>query len=121
MTPWGGGKIQTNQTLLAPTRKSIQTHLALRLFSTRRAAVYAAVQAAMADRSLQGRVIHVLWAESCVESTRMGGEHPRKYLPMDGALDGKLEEKLSSFDTVGISDRTWLDRMGHPHSDALHW
>jgi len=23
-------------------------------------------------------------------------------------------------DTVNLNDKTWLDRMGHPHSDALH-
>lgn len=23
-------------------------------------------------------------------------------------------------DTVGFNDKTWLDRVGHPHSDALH-
>jgi hypothetical protein len=23
-------------------------------------------------------------------------------------------------DTVGFNDRTWLDRLGHPHSDQLH-
>ena len=23
-------------------------------------------------------------------------------------------------DTVGLNDRTWLDQVGHPHSDALH-
>ena len=23
-------------------------------------------------------------------------------------------------DTIGLNDRTWLDRTGHPHSDALH-
>ena len=23
-------------------------------------------------------------------------------------------------DTTGINDRSWLDRVGHPHSDALH-
>jgi len=23
-------------------------------------------------------------------------------------------------DTVGLNDKTWLDRLGHPHSDQLH-
>ena len=23
-------------------------------------------------------------------------------------------------DTIGFNDKTWLDRLGHPHSDALH-
>jgi hypothetical protein len=23
-------------------------------------------------------------------------------------------------DTIGFNDKTWLDRVGHPHSEALH-
>ena len=23
-------------------------------------------------------------------------------------------------DTIGFNDKTWIDRAGHPHSDALH-
>ena len=33
---------------------------------------------------------------------------------------GRWEGEEFVIDTIGISDRTWLDRMGHPHSDALH-
>jgi hypothetical protein len=37
-----------------------------------------------------------------------------------GHSTGKWEGETFVIDTIGISDRTWLDRMGHPHSDALH-
>jgi hypothetical protein len=33
---------------------------------------------------------------------------------------GKWEGDTLVVETIGVKDITWLDRMGHPHSDALH-
>ena len=33
---------------------------------------------------------------------------------------GRWEGDTLVFDTIGVKDVTWLDRIGHPHSDALH-
>jgi hypothetical protein len=33
---------------------------------------------------------------------------------------GHWEGNTLVADTVNFNDKTWLDRMGHPHSDALH-
>ena len=33
---------------------------------------------------------------------------------------GKWEGDTLVVDTVGFNDKTWLDQVGHPHSDALH-
>jgi len=33
---------------------------------------------------------------------------------------GKWEGDTLVVDTIGLKDITWLDRVGHPHSDALH-
>jgi hypothetical protein len=33
---------------------------------------------------------------------------------------GRWEEDTLVVDTIGFNDKTWLDRAGHPHSDALH-
>jgi len=33
---------------------------------------------------------------------------------------GKWEGDTLAFETTGLKDVTWLDRKGHPHSDALH-
>jgi hypothetical protein len=47
-------------------------------------------------------------------------------LPVDpdpawfGYSVGKWEGDTLVVNTVGISDKTWLDDGGHPHSDALH-
>ena len=33
---------------------------------------------------------------------------------------GKWEGDTLVVDVIGFNDKTWLDRAGHPHSDALH-
>jgi hypothetical protein len=33
---------------------------------------------------------------------------------------GRWEGSVFVIDTIGFNDATWLDRLGHPHSDALH-
>jgi hypothetical protein len=33
---------------------------------------------------------------------------------------GKYEGDTLVIDTVGVNDKSWLDNVGHPHSDALH-
>jgi hypothetical protein len=33
---------------------------------------------------------------------------------------GKWEGDALVVDVIGFNDKTWLDRVGHPHSDALH-
>ena len=33
---------------------------------------------------------------------------------------GKYEGDTFVIDTIGFNDKTWIDQVGHPHSDALH-
>lgn len=33
---------------------------------------------------------------------------------------GRWDEDTLVVDTIGFNDKTWLDRAGHPHSEALH-
>jgi hypothetical protein len=33
---------------------------------------------------------------------------------------GKWDGDTLVIDVIGFNDKTWLDRVGHPHSDALH-
>jgi hypothetical protein len=37
-----------------------------------------------------------------------------------GDAIGKWEGDTLVVDSIGFNDKTWLDRAGHPHSDALH-
>ena len=50
-----------------------------------------------------------------------GREHPKDLMPSYmGHSIGRWEGDTLVVDTVGLTDKSWLDRVGHPHSDALH-
>lgn len=48
-------------------------------------------------------------------------QHPKDLNPSwMGDSIGHWEGDTLIVDTVGLNDKTWLDQVGHPHSDALH-
>jgi hypothetical protein len=48
-------------------------------------------------------------------------EHPKELdLTWMGDSVGWWEGNTLVVDTAGLNDKTWLDQVGHPHSDALH-
>jgi len=48
-------------------------------------------------------------------------EHPKELdLTWMGDSIGWWEGNTLVVDTAGLNDKTWLDQVGHPHSDALH-
>ena len=50
-----------------------------------------------------------------------GRGHPDGYTSTwMGHSTGKYEGDTLVIDTVGFNDKNWVDRDGHPHSDALH-
>ena len=50
-----------------------------------------------------------------------GRGHPDGYSSTwMGHSIGKYEGDALVVDTVGFNDKNWIDRTGHPHSDALH-
>ncbi len=50
-----------------------------------------------------------------------GRQHPADITPTYmGHSIGKWDGDTLVVDTLGFNERTWLDRDGHPHSDALH-
>ena len=50
-----------------------------------------------------------------------GRQHPQDMPPSwMGDSIGKWEGNTLVVDTVGFNDKTWLDLVGHPHTDALH-
>jgi len=49
-----------------------------------------------------------------------GRGHPEGYpITWMGHSVGRWEGDTLVVDTVGLNDKTWLDALGHPHSDAL--
>ena len=50
-----------------------------------------------------------------------GRKHDESLGPLwMGDAIGRWEGDTLVADTVNFNDKTWVDRMGHPHSDALH-
>ena len=50
-----------------------------------------------------------------------GSPHDESLVPLwMGDSIGHWEGDTLVVDTVNFNDRTWLDRVGHPHSDQLH-
>jgi hypothetical protein len=68
------------------------------------------------------RVIMIFEYQSLIRQIFTDGRgHPADLEPtyMGNAI-GKYEGDTLVIDTVGFNDKTWLDPMGLPHSDALH-
>ena len=68
------------------------------------------------------RLIMIFEYQSLIRQIFTDGRgHPKDLDPtyMGNAI-GKFEGDALVIDTVGFNDKTWLDPMGLPHSDALH-
>ena len=68
------------------------------------------------------RVIMIFEYQSLIRQIFTDGRgHPKDLEPtyMGNAI-GRFEGDTLIVDTVGFNDKTWLDPMGLPHSDALH-
>jgi hypothetical protein len=71
---------------------------------------------------LPGRVLMLFEWDHLVRQISMSGQA----LPADpdpiwmGYSTGRWDGNTLVVDTVGLTDQTWLDSVGHPHSDALH-
>ncbi len=69
-----------------------------------------------------GRIlIRYEWDRALREIWMDGRKHPQDLDPnWMGHSIGKWEGDVLVVDTVGITEKTWLDMAGHVHSDALH-
>jgi hypothetical protein len=60
-----------------------------------------------------GHYIRQIWTD--------GRPHPKNLNPSwMGDSIGKWEGNTLVVDTIGFNDKTWIDQVGHPHSDELH-
>lgn len=68
------------------------------------------------------RIVMIFEYQSLVRQIFMDGRgHPKDWEPTYmGHSIGKFEGDTLVVDTTGFNDKTWLDPMGLPHSDALH-
>jgi hypothetical protein len=71
---------------------------------------------------IPGRVIMLFEYDHYVRQIYTDGREHNKDLPplWMGDSIGKWEGDTLVVDAIGFNDKTWLDQVGHPHSDALH-
>ena len=59
--------------------------------------------------------------DHAVRRIYLDGKHPADVKPTwMGHSIGRYDGQTLVVDTVGISDKAWIDVQGHPHTDALH-
>ncbi len=71
---------------------------------------------------LPGRVIILSESDHWVRRIYIDGRgHPDGYpITWMGHSIGEWDGDTLVIDTIDINDKTWIDSLGHPHSDALH-
>jgi len=120
MTPWGEAKFKTNKPSFGPFREENSNDLAYGCFPPGVPRVYAAIAAGMQIIQQPGRTL-MLFGQNVRQIYTDGRQHPKNLRPLwMGHSIGSWQGDTFVVDTIGIDDRTWIDRMGHPHSDALH-
>jgi hypothetical protein len=71
---------------------------------------------------IPGRVLMLFEWDHIVRQIYTGGQkQPEDPDPIwMGYSTGRWEGDTLVVDTIGLTDETWLDSVGHPHSEALH-
>jgi hypothetical protein len=120
MTPWAEAKFKANKASFGPNREENSNDLAYGCFPPGVPRVYAAIAAGMQIIEQPGRTL-MLFGQNVRQVYTDGRPHPKDLHPLwMGHSTGSWQGDTFVVDTIGINDRTWIDRMGHPHSDALH-
>jgi hypothetical protein len=120
MTPWAEEKFKANRPSFGPHPQEDSNDPAYSCLPNSVPRVYAAVQASMQIIQIQGRTV-MFFGRGMRQIYADGRAHPKDAHELwMGHSIGRWEGETFIVDTVGITDRDWLDRMGHPHSNQLH-
>jgi hypothetical protein len=120
MTPSGEAKFKANKPSFGPNKVENSNDPAYGCFPPGAPRVYASMGAEMQIIEQAGRTL-MLFGQNVRQIYTDGRRHPKNLHPLwMGHSIGSWEGDVFVVDTIGVNDRTWLDRMGHPHSDALH-
>ena len=57
------------------------------------------------------------WREIWMDGRALPKDPDPRYM---GYSVGRWQDDMLIIDTIGFNDKTWLDHVGHPHSEALH-
>jgi hypothetical protein len=120
MTAWAEEKFKANKPSFGPHPQEDSNDPAYSCFPTSVPRAYAFVQASMQIIQQPGRTV-MFFGRAMRQIYTDGRGHPKDSHPLwMGHSIGRWDGDTFIVDTVDISDRNWLDRMGHPHSNQLH-
>lgn len=120
MTPWAQTRFHANRPSFGPTKQEDSNDGAYACLPPGVPRVYASIAAGMQIIGGPNRML-MLFGESVRQIFTDGRPHPKNLRPTwMGNSIGRWDSDTFVIDTVGIDERTWIDRMGHPHSDAMH-
>lgn len=120
MTAWAEEKFKANKPSFGPHPQEDSNDPAYSCLPTSVPRAYAFVQASMQIIQQPGRTI-MFFGRAMRQIYTDGRGHPKEARPLwMGHSIGRWDDDTFVVDTVDISDRNWLDRMGHPHSNQLH-
>jgi hypothetical protein len=125
MTPWGEAQFKAAKPNGGPSGASLAetNDPVLKCFPPGVPRIYTSVLGSPFEIiQVPGRVIMFFEYDHFVRQIFTDGrQHPADLNPtwMGDAI-GRWEGNTLVVDTVGFNDKTWLDTLGHPHSEALH-
>ncbi len=124
MTPWGETKYRTAKPVFGLAKKPAKdsNDPVYRCFPPGVPRIYLH-RRPMEIIQLSNEVIMMFEYARIVRHIYTDGRPHDKFLDPPlwmGDSIGKWEGDTLVVDAIGFNDETWLDRIGHPHSDALH-
>jgi hypothetical protein len=124
MTPWAEAKFKANKPNVGPNAVPLAStnDPVANCFPPGVPRIYLQRGEPMEVVQIPGRVIMLFEYDHFVRHIYTDGrQHPKDLAPTwMGDSIGRWEGSTLVVDTVGFNDKTWLDYVGHPHSDALH-
>ena len=124
MTPWGEAKYKVAKPNVGPHQVPLsQTNDPVSsCFPPGVPRIYLQRGLPFEIMQIPGRVVMLFEYDHFVRQIFTDGrQHPQDINPSwMGDSIGRWDGDTLVVDTVGFNDKTWLDQVGHPHSDALH-
>lgn len=120
MTAWAEAKFKSNRASFGPNKVENSNDPAYGCFPPGVPRVYASIGAGMQIIERPNLML-MLFGTNVRQIYTDGRSHPKNARPLwMGHSIGTWNGDVFTVDTVDFVDRTWIDRMGHPHSNELH-
>jgi hypothetical protein len=124
MTPWGAAKFKANKPNFGPRAVPLsQTNdPAMKCFPPGVPRIYLMRAEPVEIMQVPGRVVMLFEYDHFVRQIYTDGRPHAQDPPPSwmGDAIGRWEGDTLVIDTVGFNDASWLDNVGHPHSEQLH-